>query len=112
MESLLKDDQPGDIYPIDETRMVKRYNPTGESLYSVEKSILKKLDHPGAVKLLSKYTSGEEKTYFVLERPQCEIKRLSEFLLEKGGLEKDRFVNLALEMALVVNYLHDELHVL
>ena len=77
MESLLKEDLPGDIYPIDNNRMVKRYNPTGESLFSVEKSILKKLNHPGAVKLIGKYLSSEEKQYFVLERPQSEIKRLS-----------------------------------
>ena len=78
-------DQPGDIYPIDHERMVKRYNRSGESLFSIEKSILEKLNHPGTVKLLGEYlTKGKDvRMYFVMKRPVHGVKSLRNYLTER-----------------------------
>jgi hypothetical protein len=67
--SLKADDRPGDLYEIDWARMVKRYNPTGQSLFSIEKRILEKLSHPGTVKLLGVYESDDDRSYFILKKP-------------------------------------------
>jgi hypothetical protein len=51
--------------------MVKRYNPTGESLFSMEKSILEQLNHPGTVRYEGKYISPQDdRMYFVLKKPE------------------------------------------
>lgn len=96
-------DQPGDIYTIDFERMVKRYNPTGESLFKLEKEILESLAHPGTVSLLGEFTSDDKRWYFVMKRNVYTIKRMSEEITENKirgeKIDQGIFLNRAIQMA-------------
>ena len=68
IKGILKD-QPGDIYSLDFDTMVRRYKPSGESLFSLEAAILKELDHPGTVKFISEYVAPDGRQYFIMKKP-------------------------------------------
>jgi serine/threonine protein kinase len=94
--------------------MVKRYKPSGESLFTLEKAILQELDHPGTIKFIGECVTPDGRQYFVLKKPTTSrftLKRLGSALRD-FPLSTTKFLNLALQMTSTVHYLHAKLKVL